>query len=366
MSPRPLYLHIGASKTGTSALQRGLFASIPSLAEQGIGMPWHDRNEHAQALLRPLGWVTAAGFVRDPKEQRLRKAVKHVDTVKGERVLVTCEDLCELTDERLDLLVTAFESIGAEPRVVLSVRGLASVIPSEWQQFLKHRLDLDYPTFLDRVHERKGRWAKHFWLRQDVEAICRRWSDRVGTENLDVVVTPDRATDPTGLYRIFGQTVGFDPDRMSWPEKDINASWGYVDAEVYRRVNAALGDRLKKYERDYQPAVRWPFVKGALPRGRGSRIPLPPEHLDWVAETASSHVAYLESSGIRVHGDLSLLVPGPDAAAPLPPLDEAAVASAAIETLANYTVDSWKKRSRAERLANAAPAPKKTGLLRRG
>ena len=345
MVTRPLYLHIGASKTGTSALQRGLFESVASLSEQGLGLPWTDRPQHAQALLRPLGWITAKGFARDARPARLAAATKTVARTPGDRVLVTCEDLCELEGERLDLLVGALEKAGTDVRVVLSVRALPSVVPSEWQQFLKHRLDVDYPTFLERVRDRKGRWARHFWLRQDVEAICRRWSDRVGTERLEVVVTPDRRTDPDGLYRIFGETVGFDPARVQWPEKDVNASWGYVDAEVYRRVNAALGPRLKRYERDYQPAVRWPFVRGSLPRSRGPRIPTPPEHAGWVTDVSRRHVDYLRASGIRVHGDLDRLVPGPDAFSPLPPLDEAEVSAAAVETLANFAVHSWKRKS---------------------
>ena len=130
---------------------------------------------------------------------------------------------------------------------------------------------------------------------------------------------------------------------------------GYVDAEVYRRVNVALGDRLPRYERHYQPAVRWPLVRGALPRGRG-RIPLPFDHLDWVTEVSRSHVDYLRTSGVRVHGDLEGLVPGPSSAAELPPLDEAAVAEAAIETLANFSVTALKRERRASRERDESPA----------
>lgn len=364
MSQRPLFLHIGASKTGTSALQKGLFDSLPALADQGIGMPLTGRTDHVKSLLRPLGWVTAAGFTRDPDPAQLEKVLPRLRGSAGDRVLLTCEDLCEADPERIALLGGLFERAGLEPRVVLSVRALSSVVPSEWQQYLKHRLTLDYPTFLDRIRERRGRWAKHFWLRQDVEAICRRWADLVGTDGIDVVVTPHRSTDPDGLYRMFGETVGFDPARMTWPEKDVNASWGYVDAEVYRRVNVALGDRLPRYERHYQPAVRWPFVRGALPRGRG-RIPLPVEHLDWVTEVARSHVDYLRTSGVRVHGDLEGLVPGPASAAELPALDEAAVAEAAIETLANFSVNALKRERKAGRDDEEKPAaPPKRGKRR--
>lgn len=362
MTTRPMFLHIGASKTGTSALQRGLSTSRSSLAEQGVGMPLVGRPDHARTLLRPLGWVTASGFVRDPKPIRLQRVAARLLDTPGDRLLLTCEDLCEADTERIELLVKAFAEADVEPRVVLTVRGLSSVIPSEWQQFLKHRLTLDYPTFLSRVRDRQGPWARHFWLRQDVEAICRRWVDVVGRDRLDVVVTPDRTSDPHGLYRMFGDTVGFDPDRLSWPKRDVNASWGYVEAELYRRVNETLGKRLRRYERDYQPGLRWPLVRGALPRGASARIPLPPDHLGWVGEAAQAHVDYLRTSGIRVHGDLERLLPGPGSASPLPPIDEAAIARSAVETLANFSVAALHRERRA---AQRPPAMRPGSVARR-
>ena len=178
-----------------------------------------------------------------------------------------------------------------------------------------------------------------------VKEDSQRWGEVMGLENLDVVVTPPRSRDPQALYRLFGQVIGFDPDELSWPERDVNASWGYVEAEVYRRVNVALGDRLPHYERAYQPTVRWPFVKGVLPRSASARIPLPPEHLPWVSEVAEQQAAWLRDN-VRVHGDLADLVPGPDSAVPLPEISEADVAAAAVETLANYAVQTFRQLRR--------------------
>ena len=224
-------------------------------------------------------------------------------------MLLTCEDLCEADPGRIGVLQDLFADAGFEPRVVITLRGLASTIPSEWQQFLKHRITLDYATFLERVRDRKGPWARHFWTRQDAVAMCERWSAVVGADQVDVIVTPPRSREPEGLYRMFGAVVGFDPAAMTWPERDVNASWGMVEAEVYRRLNVALGDRLPRYEHAYQPAVRWPLIKGVLPRGASARIPLPPEHLPWVVETAEEQARWLRESGIRVHGEPAR--PGP-------------------------------------------------------
>lgn len=346
MTPRPLYLHVGASKTGTSALQHGLFDSVAELADQGIGVPLPSRHHHVSQVLRPLGWVTASGFTRDVRRERLAQLEGVLKSAAGERLLLTCEDLCEADPERIEALVRVADRAGQELRVVLTVRGLAHVIPSEWQQFLKHRMTLDYPTFLQRVQQRKGRWAEHFWRRQDLVAICGRWAEVVGRDRIDVVVTPDRSAEPDGLYRIFGQVVGFDPHQLSWPARNVNASWGYVEAEVYRRANQALGDRLPRYDRDYQPGLRWPLVQGVLSRSASTRIPLPPSELEWVTHVARQHAAWIQDAQIRVHGDPSLLIPSESDTAELPPLDDEAVADAAIETLANFAVFAHTRTQR--------------------
>lgn len=342
---RTCFVHIGASKTGTSALQRGLFDSVTELARQGIGVPLVGRKPHVEQLLRPLGWRTARGFVDEPDLSRLRPVGKTLRRTSGERLLLSCEDMCEADAGRIRAWADLLGDHGLEPRIILSVRNLASVIPSEWQQYLKHRLPVAYPEFLEQVRDREGRWARHFWLRQDAIEISRRWGDVVGPENVDVVVTPPRSRDPHALYRLFGQVIGFDPERLSWPARDVNASWGYVEAEVYRRVNVALGDRLPHYERAYQPAVRWPLVRGVLPRSASARIPLPPEHLAWVTEVAEAQASWLQDN-VRVHGDVQDLLPGPDAAAPLPELSEAAVAAAAVETLTNFAVQVHRELRR--------------------
>ena len=127
---------------------------------------------------------------------------------------------------------------------------------------------------------------------------------------------------------------------------------------MYRRVNAALGDRLGGYERDYQPAVRWPFVQGVLPRSASGRITLPPEHVGWVREQAQTTRDRLRAGGATVHGDLDALVPAPDAGRALPELDEAAVARAAIETLANLAAFAHRRDQRRRRAGGATtPSP---------
>ena len=173
---RRLSIHVGSSKTGTSALQLGLWESTDALAAAGVGLPFVGRQEHIQKLLRPLGWVVGSGFTKDPDRGRLRSLVGLLEATSGDRLLISNEDLAECRPAQVEAVRRRSPMRPASSvHVVLTARDWAEREPSEWQQFLKRRLTTDYLTFLDEVREQSSHIAEQFWLRQDVLDICARW-----------------------------------------------------------------------------------------------------------------------------------------------------------------------------------------------
>lgn len=356
MTNRRLCVHIGASKTGTSALQRALRDSAGVLRRAGVGLPFADRHAHVRRLLRPAGWAAGSGFVRPVNPGLVPTLADILRSTPGDRLLVTNEDLCEMDPSRIALVGQAAADAGLDVEVVLTARDWGKQLPSEWQQFLKHRLTLDFPTFLERVRHRQGAAAEHYWIRQDYAGISARWGAALDPGKVHVIAVPSMSQDPDGVFRMFGEVVGFDGQALRRPQQAVNPSFGYVEAEVLRRLNLTLGDRLLDYEREYSPAVRKVLVRRVLAREASARLAVPPEHLPWVRELDEQRVAELVGAGYQIHGDPRLLVTPPDAARPLPGLDEAEVASAAIETLANFVVRSFRDRVDAGGDGAARPA----------
>ena len=333
---RPLWLHVGCSKTGTSSLQAGLWMSVDALREVGVGLPYVGRPAHFTGLLRPLGWRPVAGFAGEHRPKKLAQVPDTIRATAGDRLLVSNEDLAEVRPEDVDTIAHLADLAGVELHVVLTVRDWAQQVPSDYQQFLKHRLADSYTDFLDDVRERHGVWADQFWRRQDPIDILDRWERAVDPSHTHLIVVPSYSQDPDGVFDLMGEVVGFPGSVVKRPKGSVNASFGVVESEVFRRVNLALGDRLPDYKADYSEAVRWPFAHGVLARSASPRLTLPPEHLKWVQEHAERTVAIVRERGYHVHGDLDALVPGEDAAQPLPAYDEAAIAEASITALANY------------------------------
>jgi hypothetical protein len=337
-------MHVGCSKTGTSSLQAGLWMSVEALSAEGIGLPYVGRPAHVAGLLRPLGWQPVSGFAGDHRPNALAAVPATIRDTAGEVLLVSNEDLAEVRPEDVDAIAALCDEADVDVNLVLTVRDWAQQLPSDYQQFLKHRLADSYPDFLDDVRERRGTWADQFWRRQDPIDILDRWGRAVDASRTHVIVVPSYSQDPEGVFDLIGEVVGFPSAAVTRPKGSVNASFGIVESEVFRRVNAVLGDRLPDYKRDYTDAVRWPFAHGVLARSASPKLTLPPDHLGWVQDVARRTVATVRDRGYPVHGDLDALVPDEASARPLPPYDEAAVAEASITALANYAASGARRK----------------------
>jgi len=345
---RPLYLHVGTGKSGTSSLQGALWASTDELAKQGVGLPFDGRAPAVRRLLVPLGWAVAEGFTRPIDHGRLRRFARRLARTPGDVLLISNEDLAEAGDESVDAFVEALRAADVELRIIVTARDWAKQLPSDYQQLLKHNITETYDSFLQKVREREG-IGEQFWLRQDLPDICQRWGRHLDPAHVHVIPVPSYRVDPEAVYRLFGQVVGFDHQVLNIPTKDTNASFGAVEAEVLRRFNVALGGRLSDYQNEYLPAVRNRLIRSSIARGASARITLPPDHVGWVHELSQQRLDVLREGGYTLHGDVSTLVAPQEAGAEMPTVSDAELADAAISTLATFAVQNFKRLQRERR-----------------
>lgn len=332
---RPLFAHVGCGKTGTSSLQAGLWKSVADIEAAGLGVPFVGRREHRRAFLDPFGWRASRGFVRRWDEAALQRTTARLREATGERVLISNEDLVELDPPAIERLLEMTEAAGLDLHLIITVRDWAQQIPSEYQQFLRHGMAETYLDFIRLARDRQGRWGEHFWRRQDPIDILTRWK-AVDPSRTTLVVVPSFSVDPDGLFRLMGEALGLDHRLIKRPRRPANTSHGVVEAEVFRRVNAALPEAFADYSPAYRHLIRKPFSGGVLPRQASARIVLPDTELPWVEARARAVIAELRAHGCQMLGQEDGLLPSESRTAPYVPLDEAAVARATVETLARY------------------------------
>jgi hypothetical protein len=348
--PTPVYLHIGARKSGTTSLQRALRLSVDELAAQGINLLYATREEQVRHQVVPVRAFLASGD--DTAARRsLRELADRIRERPGMTHLLSLETLAELPQPATDLIVGELAEF--EVHVVVTARHWVLTLPSEWQQAIKSRLTISYPDFLAAVRDRTPD-ADEFLSMQDIPAIVERWGALLSPERVHVIACPPRSRTEGTLLDLFCGLVGIDPAGLTMPSGDLNTSISLDQAELVRRINVELGDRLTKPGADYDAGVRGWIVRGSMqPRATGS-IRIPKEFVEWAVAAARQQYDDLLASGVDIVGRAEDLLPDDDPATGPLEVGEDEVAAAAVATLADLAQQHYDElratRRRIERL----------------
>lgn len=359
-----LYLHIGTRKSGTTFVQRALRASAPALAEQGLALVFPNRRSEVKAVLTPLRKHAAGG---DPAEARaaIDSMVEGILAGPCDRHLVTLEDLGTLPGPTADLYHSALERLDVE--LIVTARHWGATLPSEWQQRVKQGAVTSYADFLAAVREREPGSAD-FLRCQDVPAMVRRWRGPLSDRKVHVLAVPPRTATP-GLLDLFCGVLGVDAERLTvpqLPQRALNTSLGMAEAETLRRVNVALGGRLKDDQPggDYYDGVRHWLTHRQLMRRENLAIGIPPDQQEWVVEAARQQADEIAALGVDIVGSLEHLVPTAGLDENPSTVPEEAVAAVAAELLAEVAVDRVAQL-RGEQRDDAVPARPEAATRRR-
>lgn len=300
-----VFMHVGVAKTGTTYLQRILWANRDALRETGLLYPGKRSGDQFVASI-------------DLRKQRSEK-YQHLDVdgawdriaaeVRGYpgSAVISHETFARCTKGQVRRADAALAA--ADLRVVLTVRDLARQIPAVWQETVKNRATTGYGDFLtDIFANRDSGEHKFFWRAQDVRNVLRRWGRAVGMANVTVVTVPPAGAPRDELWRRFAEAIQSTDTAIELPVVAGNVSLGPAEAELLRHVNAVLPADFP-WPR-YARAVKRQFAERRLAaRPDAGKIAVPPAWHPAVVERSDAMAAYLRSSGCRIIGDLGDLQP---------------------------------------------------------
>ena len=360
--PPTVRLHIGTMKTGTSYLQQVLSRNVALLVEQGVCYP---------ATSIPIGRATRGalhdadsgdtdsgdtdsgdtdlddvedGDVGDGNagaesggaaDQRAWAAlVEHVHSWPGPAAVVSSELLSFATRDQARQIVESLRPARVE--IVITARDLARLLPSAWQNKVKHGRSWSFATYVASVTSdtrRTGGPARSFWHHHDLVEIVQRWVAAVGVDQVTVVTVPPSGGPPSLLWERFAAAIDVDPAGFDTAQdQKSNLSLGYTEAELLRKVNHALRDEIDKethrlhVQAYFANVVLRPAGEPTEPtdhaetgqsetgRAKPDRAPpdrplVPSAAYDWTIEKSLEMVKELREIGVRVVGDLQELVP---------------------------------------------------------
>ena len=300
-------LHIGRHKTGTTSIQGALFAAKDLLPEHGVVFPAPSRHPMEAALAacaRPAMIGDTA-----PIEKHWTRLLEQVGATGGRTSVISSEFFADAEDD--ETVARIVEQLGGEHvHVLVTLRPLARIMPSQWQQYVQNGLRTGYGDWLTHML-RKAPYEQpnpSFWRRHRHDRLVERWVRAVGAERVTVVVVDDR--DRGGLMRTFEQLLGL-PENLLQPVPDTaNRSLTLAETEMLRNLNKefrgnGLPDEL------YSTLVR----NGAVMHMKNTCSPSPEDVKiltpDWALEAAArigaESARRIGDMGVRVVGDPALL-----------------------------------------------------------
>jgi hypothetical protein len=298
-------LHIGPHKTGTTAVQGAFHLARERLAAQGVLYAGGAR-QPLRAAIAVTGRPPLLGGP-PPSLARWDSLVSEVTGAGDQRVVVSSEFFSEATAAAARNIV---ESLGGpQVHVVVTLRPLAKILPSQWQQYLQNGYRTPYLEWLEGILADPPRTSTPgFWDRHRHDRLISKWADVTGTQNLSVVVVNE--ADRKMLLSTFEQLTGL-PDGFLIPDEEIaNRSLTLAEAEVVRLLNEEF-KRSEWPDAHYSRFMRY----GAVEQMKAGRLPLPGEPkivtpawaLKRAAEIGTEMAQHISGLGVRIIGDISSL-----------------------------------------------------------
>jgi hypothetical protein len=326
---RRAYVHVGAPKTGSTFLQGLFWRNRAALLSEGLEVLGDNQGQHYRAGKDVRGMPFDANDPGVDWTGAWEDMAQRAATSASAAVVVSDEHLASLTSDQCRRVAASLAP--RELHVVYVVRDLAGLLPSEWQEYVKHGSTLTFEDWSRRVLERpRSGEARWFWSVHDPLSVVARWAEATDAHRVHVIAMPPRDAPRDELWRRFAGVVGVDPQVVRDLEAPGNTSLGLAAVEVLRRVNAALPPDLPRWHRT--GVVRDVLANQVLnPLGGEGRPSLPDDLARLVEQRARRTWERLPSTGCDIVGSLP---PPRGAVAGDPPPDDAQVAEVAVAALA--------------------------------
>ncbi len=342
-----VFLHVGSPKTGTTFLQDVLWSQRATAGEQGLLLPGERFHDHFLATLDVRGLAddpTHPERARGMWDRLVAEALDWDGTV-----LISHELFAGATAEQARRAVETLAD-RAEVHVVVTARDHVRQISAEWQEHVKHRSAATFGDFVREVRDDTAR-TSWFWQVQDYAGVLERWGADLPPDQLHVVTVPPSGSDPTILWDRFAGLLGVDPAAFDTELERSNTSLGAEQAELLRRVNLELGDRLP-LPGPYPLVVKNVLAHRILEPRTGTRLALDAADQEFAADAGRGITERIAAMGADVVGDLADLVPvaggAPGGDAYAVPTDATLLAES-VATIADLLVVLNERRSAVQR-----------------
>jgi hypothetical protein len=226
------------------------------------------------------------------------------------RVLISSEWFADAAPPDIGHIVDALDP--SRVHVVVTLRPLALILASQWQQFVQAGVAIPYEPWLRTIlEEPESGTGRRFWQRHRHDELIARWAAVVGADRLTAVVTDDR--DHGAVLRVFERLLGLASGTLELVPDRTNRSLTGPEAELVRAMNRHLAE----VGLDGPPRLDLVLfgasasLKLRRPAADEPRIATPAWAQERANMVAAGIVEGIRASGVRVLGDPAQLLGEP-------------------------------------------------------
>ena len=311
-----IMLHIGAHKTGTTSLQAALFAASKPLEEQGVINLVADGDETANPAARAVQRLPSSGSTGAPVDYSVWTTL--VDQAKAHpNQLVSISAEAFAVSESL-VIKQIVKDLGLDRlQVVITLRPLGKILPSQWQQDLHGAwLSLEFEEWLKKTLKDVGpikqigplQVPHQFWFRHRHDALLQRWIDAVGSDRITLVVADDQRK--SSLLEHFENLLSLSAGTLSSTSITRNQSMTLPEMQIMQRYgelleSSELGKQIVARSR-YHKALR--ILRKIRPENTNdAHLVIPAWSYERVSEIQREMVERMQASRVAVIGTLNQL-----------------------------------------------------------
>lgn len=318
-------LHIGPPKTGTSALQSACHACRKAMREQGVRYAGAAKQASTAAYAVTRRVHPSTG--KPPSMRHWNSLVREVRGARERRVLISSEFFAGATDEQAAKIVRDLDT--ARVHIAITLRPLAKILASRWQQNVQEGARIQYEEWLHAVLDTpESDHGKRFWSRQRHDALVRRWVGVTGADRVTVVIVDESHHD--ALLRNFEEMLGLTSGTLHPQQDASNRSMTLEEIEAVRTFNEQFfADHFSK-ALHYKLMARGAalHMKSRTPATTEARLVTPSWAIEKANRFGTEVAASIRELDVNVVGDLEALV------VPLPSAESGAAASNAVKQIA--------------------------------
>jgi hypothetical protein len=298
-------VHIGPPKTGTTSVQSAFDTGRARLKPQGVHYAGHGR-QPGDAVLAVTNRPSGLGS-EPPPITLWNNLLKDVRGASAPRVVISSEFFADAAPEAIRRVVDDLDP--SRVHVVVTLRPLAKILASQWQQFVQSGTKMALGPWLETVFsEEPKRVSPVFWQRHRHDELIARWAEVVGPDRMTAIVLDEK--DHGMVLRVFEQLLGLEADTLQAVEELSNRSMTMAEVEVVRAFNLAfkraglskgLHTRIMR-----RGAARHIKMTRTPPPGE-PKVEIPQWALDRAGEISAVMVPAIQASGVRLVGDVAKL-----------------------------------------------------------